>query len=624
MTLASAFPFSIIATLLFGALSGAAAQTPPDIVMTNAASRDGRDLSGSWAYSIDPYRDGLYGFHGDDAGPGHQRFDPVDVDTATRKDPLMLYEYDMRRSPRATLPSSWSSHEPALRHYQGLVWYERAFTAHKSKSERAFIKLGAANYTARVYLNGELVGTHEGGFTPFTFEVTDLLKNGENSITIGVDSVRVEDSVPSPVTDWETYGGVTRPVRLIVTPATFIDDAWLRLTRDGKIAASIKLNGENAAQQPVHIEISGAGVDLSGTTDSAGRLEVSVPAPTNLKLWSPDSPTLYDVAITSGADTLHERIGFRTIEVRGEDILLNGAPIFLRGICMHEEELGVDPARVMTKAAARALFTEIKQGLHGNFVRLAHYPHSEAETRLADEMGLLLWSEIPVYWRIDWDNPKTLKTARRMLAENIARDRNRASIILWSVGNETPVSDARETFLETLVDDVRALDDTRLVTAALLTHQIKEKGALITMVEDPLVDHLDVMSVNAYYGWYGPIPLRDVSDIVWRSDHGKPMIFSELGAGALAGFHDPGLMRKFSEEYQAEYYRETLEMADKIPFLKGMSPWILKDFRSPRRQHPIYQQGWNRKGLISETGQRKEAFGVLSDYYEGKAEAGGD
>ena len=109
----------------------------------------------------------------------------------------------------------------------------------------------------------------------------------------------------------------------------------------------------------------------------------------------------------------------------------------------------------------------------------------------------------------------------------------------------------------------------------------------------------------------------DLPNIAWRTDQNKPLILSEFGADAKAGFHDARAATKFSEEYQAEFYRRTLAMAAKIPFLRGMSPWILKDFRSPQRQHPIYQQGWNRKGLMSETGQGKQAFDVLAGYYAG-------
>ncbi|MEZ5997943.1 MAG: glycoside hydrolase family 2 TIM barrel-domain containing protein [Hyphomonas sp.] len=595
----------------------------PAYVMTNAASRDGLDLSGSWAWSIDPYRDGMSGFHGGSAGRGHQRYAPEDVDAATREEPGALYEYDMRQSPHTTLPGAWIGHAPELRHYNGLMWYARDFDFRPEAGMRYFLRVDAANYSSQAFLNGKLAGAHEGGFTPATYEVTSLLKDGANSVTLGVDSQRTPASVPPPVTDWETYGGVTRDIRLIAVPSTFVDEAWIRLTRDGRIAATIRLDGPEHADMSVSVRIPQLGLTLTGRSNGDGLLSLAVAAPEALQRWTPDAPTLYDVDITAGRDRLAERIGFRTIEVRGEDILLNGQPIFLRGISLHEEELGASPVRAMTEGAARALLSEIKDGLHGNFVRLAHYPHSESTLRLADEMGLLVWSEVPVYWLIDWDNDATLQTARAMVAENIHRDRNRASIILWSVANETPVSKPRNHFLQTLISDVRTLDDTRLVTAALLTSQSDQGDGAEARIEDPLADYLDVMAVNTYNGWYGGMPLEDVHALRWPDLHGKPMIFSEFGAGALAGFHDPVLKRKFSEEYQADYYRETLAMSEQISFLRGMSPWILKDFRSPRRQHPVYQQGWNRKGLISETGRHKEAFGVLAAHYGALEETGG-
>jgi beta-glucuronidase len=351
---------------------------------------------------------------------------------------------------------------------------------------------------------------------------------------------------------------------------------------------------------------------LNGRTSADGTWNGTASAPRDLRRWSPEDPALYDLRIEAGEDVLKDRIGFRTIEVRGTDILLNGRPVFLRGIDIHAEEFGANPTRDITPAAARALLTEAKQGLHANFVRLAHYPHPETMVRAADELGLLVWSEVPVYWQVDFANPKTLQTALQMQTESILRDRNRASIIIWSVGNETPVSDARNAFLRMLVANARRLDDTRLVSAALLSGR---KGDVQT-IDDPLGRDIDLLAVNTYSGWYTPDPLPKIPSIQWRSIYNKPLIFSELGAGALAGYHDdPANPHKFSEEFQAEYYRQTLAMASKIPFLRGLSPWILKDFRSPRRQHPIYQQGWNRKGLESETGTRKAAFDVLAEYY---------
>ncbi|UAK26773.1 beta galactosidase jelly roll domain-containing protein [Sphingomonas nostoxanthinifaciens] len=597
----------------------AGSPTPTSPTLVAADLRPGTDLTGLWHYSVDPYRSGLAGFHGEPPNVTERRWAEVEVAAAMRRGDGALFEFDMDAAPVATLPASWLTHAPEMRYYQGLVWYQRHFDLKRTAGARQFLRFGAANYAARVYLNGQFVGAHEGGFTPFAFEVSKLARDGDNQITVAVDSQATEASVPPPVTDWENYGGITRDIRLIETPQTYVDDAWVRLGSDGRIVVDARLDGTAAAGAAVTLTVPGIGVSLAGRTDAEGRWHAVLAAPRRLVRWSPERPQLYDLTIAVGDDRWHDRIGFRTIERRGSQILLNGRPVFLRGISLHEEEFGVAPARAITPAAARALLTEAKEGLHANYVRLAHYPHGEATLRLADELGLMVWSEVPVYWRIAWDNPATLATARRMLAENIARDRNRAAIIIWSIANETPNSPARNVFLATLADDARRLDGTRLVGAALLTERGEAGGHPLMTMNDPLADHLDVMGINTYNGWYTADRLADVPDIAWRLPADKPLIFSELGADAKAGFHDLRAgPQKSSEEFQRDYYRATLAMAAKIPTLRGMSPWILKDFRSPRRQNQ-FEQGWNRKGLESETGQHKLAFDVLADFYGRRA-----
>ena len=611
--------FLLAAFELIAAAATAAVPPPAPVVLTSADMRPHQSLDGAWHWSVDPYRDGKAGFHGGGPGSSSNRFaDIVQADVAARE-PTALFEFDMQRSPVAHLPGAWIGHSPEMRYYNGLVWYQRTFNVTAPDKGRTFIRFGAVDYRADVYVNGKPVGTHFGGFTPFAFEVTDVLRSGSNQITVGVDSERNDLDVPPPVTDWENYGGITRSVSLITVPSTFIDDAWVRLGKDGRIAATVRLNGASTGGTPVRLRIPSLGLTMNGVTDGDGIWNGSASAPRSLRRWSPGTPVLYDVQFEGAGDMVKDRVGFRTVEVRGDDIVLNGKPIFLRGISMHEEELGANPVRAITPAAARALLSEIKHGLNGNFVRLAHYPHSEVMTRAADELGLLVWSEIPVYWRVEWSNPGTLSLAKAMLRENILRDRNRASIILWSVGNETPVNVARNAFMRSLDAEVRGLDDSRLVTAALLSGR-KDN---VQTVDDPLASDLDVLAVNTYNGWYTPDPLASVPSIEWRSPVRKPLIFSEFGADAQAGYHDDAANpHKFSEEFQAEYYRQTLAMMRKVPFARGISPWLLKDFRSPRRQHPIFQQGWNRKGLISPTGQRKQAFEVLAEEYR-KLEAAG-
>jgi beta-glucuronidase len=175
--------------------------------------------------------------------------------------------------------------------------------------------------------------------------VTKLLRDGANQVTVGVDSQATAITVPPPVTDWENYGGVTRPIRLITTPDTYVDDAWVRLTRDGRITVSAHLDGPQAANSAVRLRIGELKLELAGKTDAHGDWRATMAAPRALVRWSPETPRLYDVTITAGEDTWRDRVGFRTIETRGADILLNGKPVFLRGISVHEEEIGSNPAR---------------------------------------------------------------------------------------------------------------------------------------------------------------------------------------------------------------------------------------------------------------------------------------
>jgi beta-glucuronidase len=584
----------------------------PPLLLTGQRA-DVQDLSGRWTYSKDYYRTGLTDINGWVAKSRMQRHRDLDIAAEEAKPGTAFFEFDLDRGPAMQIPGAWNAAEPELRYYDGLIWFQRRFDVPAVKpGERSFLRFEAVNYRAYVYVNGKEVGRHEGGFTPFVLEVTDALRAQGNRLVVGVDSKHDAQSIPGEITDWDLYGGITRPVKLIRTPATFIDDATLRLTDAGRLVGSVQLNGAQAAKQQVNVQINALGLKAQATTDANGEARFDVAAPATLKRWTPESPQLYAVRFASGADAVHERMGFRTIAVKGSEILLNGKPVMLRGVSIHEEELGANPARRLTDSAARALLSEVKTGLNGNYVRLSHYPHSETMLRAADELGLLVWSEIPVYWTVDWDNPAVLLKARRQQAETIYRDRNRAALVMWSVGNETPVADNRTRFHAALAATVRELDPSRLISAALL---VKRDGDTIR-IADPLLAHLDVMAVNTYAGWYGDDKLEDLARLKWALPTDKPLIASEFGADALAGHHDGSAApRKWSEEFQAAYYRETLAMLARIPNLRGLSPWVLKDFRSPRREHPVFQNGWNRKGLVSETGQRKQAFDVLAEHY---------
>ncbi|HEX3901568.1 MAG TPA: glycoside hydrolase family 2 TIM barrel-domain containing protein [Polyangia bacterium] len=590
---------------LAGALWSASASAAPT-ALGFADARSGQSLDGAWHVIVDPYDNGLLDYRNQPRPNGY-------FEDAPPKNRSDLVEYDFARSPTLNVPGDWNTQRPELLYYEGTVWYERRFDAPavSTAGARQFLQFGAAAQRAIVWLNGRRLGEHEGGFTPFAFEVTAQLRPRDNSLVVMVNNTRRPGAIPAMNTDWWNYGGLTRGVRLIDTPAVFVRAARVQCARSAsrRIAGFVALDGARGPTS-VSIDIPELRAHATAQTDAAGRATFDFPAAP--ALWSPEAPKLYDVTITAGADRVHDQIGFRTIETAGTEIRLNGRSIFLRGISLHEEAL-VRGGRATSRADAEALLGLAKE-LGCNFVRLAHYPHNDEMTRAADRMGLLVWSELPVYWTIAWDNPDTLANARQQLGEEIARDANRASVVLWSVGNETPVTEARTRFLRTLVADARAADPTRLLTAALEHHPA---GAHGERIDDPLGADLDVLGLNEYVGWYDGLPAK-CDTLGWSAAFAKPIVVSELGADAKAGMHGDALTR-FSEEYQADLYRRQLAMLRRVPAVRGMSPWILVDFRSPRRPLPGVQDGWNRKGLVANDGTKKQAFGVLRDAYRALA-----
>jgi beta-glucuronidase len=604
----------IAAASLATLLACAAGAAPASPALQNVNARAGLTLNGKWHVIVDPYENGFYNYRRDafDAVPRPTGGYFLDHKPADRSE---LVEYDFDTSPTLMVPGDWNSQDDKLFWYEGSIWYRTTFDYPAKDGARQFLHFGGANYQADVYLNGAKLGRHVGGFTPFEFEVTGRLKPAGNSLVLKVDNTRHADAVPTVNTDWWNYGGITRDVTLVETPALLIRDYQVKLKRGStdRIQATVYLDG---ARQRIGIELNipMAGIAARALTDSDGVATFDLPA-RGLKLWSPELPHLYEVsiAIMGGGDAVTDRIGFRRVAVRGTDILVNGKPTFLRGISLHEEN-PLRGGRAYSVDDARLLLGWAKE-LGCNFVRLAHYPHNEYMARVADEMGLMLWEEVPVYWTIQWQNPDTLANATTQLTELILRDRNRASVIVWSVANETPVSEPRTKFLKSLVDSARALDDTRLVSAAMEVH-VDPADNNHRIVDDPFGAYTDLLSFNQYIGWYDGLPDK-LQNIRWTFGYDKPVVISEFGADALQGKHGDRVTR-FSEEYQEDLYRQTLAMLAKIPQWRGTTPWILTDFRSPRRPLPNIQDGWNRKGLIGENGTKKKAFFVLQDFYRNK------
>jgi len=557
----------------------------------NDFGRQVESLDGAWHFSIDPYDSLLRA-----RWFAEERSDPA----GTPRPP----DYDWEHWRRVMVPSCWNMTAPELLYYEGSGIYTRTFRFKPGAGERVFLKVGAANYETFLFLNRRCIGVHRGGSTPFFVEVTSSLAD-ENRLTIVVNNRRESDQVPMDNTDWYNYGGLYRGVSLLRLPMSFIARWSVALVPGSsyrRIAVRVECDGP--ARSAV-VRIPELGVERSAAlSDGRGSFEIDA----SPELWSPESPKLYEVELSiDTGDRVRDRVGFREVVRSGEQILLNGKPIYLKGVSCHEDSL--DHGKAVTTSEIASMF-DVARELGCNFVRLAHYPHSEEASRMADERGFLLWEEIPVYWAIAFANERTYADAENQLSELILRDTNRASVILWSVGNENPDTDERLSFMSRLADRARALDPTRLVTAACLWNRAENT------IDDRLAERLDVIGINEYFGWYEG-NFDDLSDLFHKSRPGKPVIVSEFGAGAETG-HFGTIDDLFTENKQREVYRKQIEVIRSAPYVAGMTPWLLFDFRSPRRLND-FQRGFNRKGLVDADRTRKKlAFFELKAYYESR------
>lgn len=574
-------------------------------LLSNVSSRNNINLNGKWNYVIDPLENGYYDY----------RLMPLKTNGFFENKTFKaseLQEYNLNTSPTMDIPSDWNSKDDRLFFYEGTVWFKKDFVYKKTDATKGILYFGAVNYDAKVYVNGKLVGSHVGGYTPFNFDVTNVLLDGNNFVVVKVDNKRHKDNVPTVNMDWWNYGGITRDVVLSQVPNTYIEDYLVQLdkTKEGIISGWVKLNAA-VANQSLTIAISELKIKKHIVTDANGIAHFEVKA--KPVLWTPESPKLYNVTVSKLDENIADAIGFRTITTKGKEILLNGKKVFLRGISIHEEA-PFRQGRAWSIEDAKILLTWAKE-LGCNYVRLAHYPHNETMVREAEKMGLMVWSEVPVYWTISWANVDTYNNAERQLHDMIYRDKNRCGVIIWSIANETPHGADRDIFLGKLAKYARQQDNTRLISMAM---EVNKSPNNINTVSDNMNEFVDVISFNQYLGWY-----RGTNESCkltqWVIPYDKPVIISEFGGEALQGLHGDKTER-WTEEYQEELYKQNTQMFDRIEGLAGISPWILVDFRSPRRQLPGIQDFFNRKGLISSSGIKKKAFFVMKDWFEKKKE----
>jgi beta-glucuronidase len=564
--------------------------------LINIAGRKLESLNGKWNFGVDWYDTCRRASWWKEEAPstaGHEYGN------------LRPLDYDWEAWDRISVPASWNMEKPELHYYESAGVYTRTFRyfAHE-KDERLFLRFEGASYRTTVFLNGQFIGTHDGSSTPFNADISDIVKT-DNRIIVAVDARRLHTRIPMENTDWFNYGGIYRDVYLVRTPKVFVKDWFVRLVPDGsfsKIRAEVTLS--DAVIGKATVEIAELGVKQEIAV-GGGRGGVTID--TKPALWSPGTPKLYDVAVTYEGDSVHDRIGFREIKTKGQEIFLNGKKIYLNGVCVHEDHYQL--GKTTTPEIIRATIRDLKE-LHGNYFRLAHYPHDARFAQIADEEGVLLWEEVPVYWAVAFDNSATYTDAENQLSELILRDHNRASVIIWSVGNENADTDARLAFMSNLVKKARALDDSRLVSAACLINHEKLR------IEDRLAEHLDIFGINEYYGWYDP-DFSKLPKIFANSNPDKPVVICEFGGDARTGQRGT-VDDLFTEDKQRSLYEKQVVTFKQCPYIAGTTPWILYDFRCPRRLNR-YQELFNRKGLIdADRVTHKPAFYVMQQFYAGR------
>lgn len=580
------------------------------------------DLSGFWHFKVDP----------------EQRGEREEWYKASTFDWDKLY-----------VPASWNEQSTEYTWYMGKAWYSRGFWVPKDWEDKLIlIGFEGVNYRAKVWVNGQFLGEHEGGFTPFAFRTGHILNfGGENRVVVLVDDTLSTKTIPPgegmnrTYFDFFHYGGIHRDVYLRSVPKLHIRDVTIRTGIKGgdgvvDVEAVVLNEEEKGASCDLVLQVLDEGMVVSEKTVKftiAAHAEKSVKdrlIVKGAKFWSVGSPHLYLMRkkLTVGGsvkDALDTRFGIRTVKVERGRILLNGRPVFLKGFGRHEDFpiLG----KALTGAILRKDYGLMKE-VGANSFRTSHYPYSRTHLDLADENGFLVILELPtvgIRTTVDlpWvtqklrlgkgldrlDDPEMIEKAKKMLREMINRDKNRPSVIMYSLFNE-PSSDREDfrVFLKELRTETEKLDPTRPITFTSHTH-----------LEDKALDLVDVLCHNFYFGWYqqcGNLEeaekvLDETLEQLHRKYPEKPIIVSEFGADAVAGFHaDPPEM--WSEEYQAELIKTYWRVLTSKEYVVGGHIWNFADFRvgqSPRRTM------LNRKGIFTRTRDPKLAVGVVKKLF---------
>ncbi|MBX3053803.1 MAG: beta-glucuronidase [Caldilineaceae bacterium] len=539
------------------------------------------------------------------------------------------------------VPASWNDLYDDLRDYLGMAWYvTESYIPAGWQGEQVMLRVGSANYAAKVWINGTLAGGHEGGHLPFEFDISGLVRwDAPNTIAVQVENHLMPNRVPAgnveggmalfmrmfpaATFDFYPYSGLHRAVQLYSRPQSHIANVTVTTDIDGADGiVTVAVEAEGAASGSVRLGDQAAALSFQNGTAQA-RIRV-----TNARLWGPDDPYLYPLTVTLGdatspTDRYSLDVGIRTIAVEGGTILLNGQSIFLKGFGKHEDfsVSGRGDNRPVTVKDYALL-----KWIGANSYRTAHYPYSEEQMRMADREGILIIDEIPnvslQFGGGDEAVAERLRMCKQQMSELIARDKNHPSVVMWSIANEPmppdlmrrmmgggdvpPVDPATTAFFQELYDLCRAADPTRLVTL------VGVGGGPVEWLASS-----DVVCINRYYGWYsqsgqldaGRAALENELDSLY-DQLGKPIIITEFGADTLAGNHShPPAM--WSEEYQVEMLWGYLDAAAARPFLAGLHIWNFADFKTA--QGIMRAASMNHKGVFTRDRQPKMAAHFLAE-----------
>lgn len=522
-------------------------------------------------------------------------------------------------SKKSVVPSCWNN-ELGTYDYIGAAWYRTYFDTLQDANIRLVFE-GILHH-ADVYVDGQHIGYHFGGFTQFSL-ILPHLTAGKHELVIRVDNTVDWQTLPTDIADWHSYGGIIRSVELQELPEVYIDSLKIDYQlKDDTADVLLQIQVSSLRQEDCQLEVSASteGLFLSagpvmivaGQTTSLS-LSGSL---TNIKRWDVGQPALYTFTVKAGEDDLIDRTGFRTVEVQGSDILLNGKKLYLQGVNRHEEhpEWGFAfPPKLMLKDL------DILTDMGCNIVRGSHYPQSQFWIDLLDEHGMLLWSEIPMWGCFmsveTLASPIFRERGVHMLGEMISRDYHHPSIIFWGAHNEidTRTQEALE-LTKAFVSKIRSMDSSRLVTYATMQP-----------VEDIVLSYFDVIGINKYYGWYeGSVDgfstmLQDYFiNAEKQGAAGKPVIMSEFGAAGIFG--DAGWEpRLFSEDYQADVVTRALKIFRDDPRIVGTLIWHFADIRvDVRSDRPYFRdraRSFNNKGLLSEYRKPKLAYRLVKEIY---------